>query len=288
MIARASLSRLETSPLHFRWLGVAGLELTCASETLLIDPFFTRPPFRRLWFGRVEPDHALIASHLPRCGHILVSHSHYDHLMDVPDVARYTGAHVYGSTNTCELLMVCGLPDEQIHLIDAGDELTLGCFKVNVLAARHGWAPGYSSGRVHKGLQHPLRLCDYVLGDYHSFLIQLPGLRILNWCGIDLQSAPPANVLFTLPTSRPGFLEALLAAVQPRLVIPVHWDDLFRPLTKPVRPYYELPRWQLPPLQRINLQRFKARIEHISPGIQVLIPEIFEAYDLSKPRLAVQ
>jgi hypothetical protein len=76
--------------------------------------------------------------------------------------------------------------------------------------------------------------------------------------------------------------------VQPRLVVPVHWDDLFRPLTRPLRPYYELPRWQLPPLQRINLQRFMDRIGRITPGIQVLIPEIFEVYDLSTPQLAVQ
>ena len=282
MIAGASRNPPEFPALHFRWLGVAGLEFTCAGETLAVDPFLTRPPFWRLWLGRVAPDHALIARHLPRCDHILVSHSHYDHLMDVPDIARNTGARVYGSTNTCGLLRACAVSDHQIREIHAGDNLTLGSFIVNVLAARHGWAPGYSSGRVRSNLHPPLRLRDYVLGEYNSFLIQPPGLRLLDWCGVETQGAPKADVLFMLPTSVPGYCDALLTSVQPRLVVPIHWDDLFHPLTKPIRPYYELPHWALPPLKRIDLERFKETVQCIAPGTEVLVPEVLQPYDLGR------
>lgn len=283
-----SVYSLESPVVLFRWLGVAGLELTFGEETLLVDPFFTRPPFWRLWFGRVEPNHVLIASQKPRCDYILVSHAHFDHLMDVPDIAHITGAHVYGSSNTCELLRLCNLPTHQVHEVHTGDHLSLGSFRVDILPARHGWAPGYNSGQVRKGLRPPLRLRDYVLGEYHSFLIQLPGLRLLNWCGIELKSVPQADVLFTLPTSYQCFLEALLSAVQPRLVIPVHWDDLFRPLTKPIRPTFELPRRAWPPIRRIHLQRFRDRTEGLAPGVRVFIPQLLATYDLSKLILAVQ
>jgi L-ascorbate metabolism protein UlaG (beta-lactamase superfamily) len=286
MIAGVNKNLPDRPPIHFRWLGAAGIELTCgdeglAEESLLIDPFFTRPPSWRLLFGRVAANPGRIPASLLRCDHILVSHAHYDHLLDVPAIARRTLAQVYGSANTCALLRVCAVPNEQIHTIHAGDVLTLGSFRVDVLAARHGWSPGYSSGQVRTDLQPPLRLHDYVLGEYNSFLIQLPGLRLLDWGGVETQGAPKADVLFMLPTSLPGFYETLLAAVQPRLVVPVHWDDLFRPLSKPIRPGFELPRWELPPLKRIDLARFKETVRRIAPGAQVLIPEVLETYDLS-------
>ena len=48
----------------FRWLGVAGIELKVNGEILLIDPFFTRPPAWRMWFGRVSANHKLVAEHI--------------------------------------------------------------------------------------------------------------------------------------------------------------------------------------------------------------------------------
>ena len=109
MTAGVSRNPPEPGAVRFRWLGVAGIELLSseelmADESLLIDPFFTRPPIWRLWFGRVAPNPARIPASLPRCDHILVSHAHYDHLLDVPVIARRTLARVYGSANTCALL----------------------------------------------------------------------------------------------------------------------------------------------------------------------------------------
>jgi len=61
-------------PVSFRWLGVAGIEVCTCDQVLTIDPFFTRPRFLRMWFGRVEPDHALISEQLPHCDAILITH----------------------------------------------------------------------------------------------------------------------------------------------------------------------------------------------------------------------
>lgn len=281
-----SSNQPEGFTIHFRWLGAAGIELSygsesLVSESLLIDPFFTRPPFWRLWFGRVASNPALIPASLPRCDHILVSHAHYDHLMDVPTIAHRTQARVVGSSNTCALLRICGLNNAQILKARPGDKLELGRFNVEVLAARHSHAPGFSPGRVGTDLQTPLRLRDYVMDEDFSFLIQLPGLRLLNWCGVGQGPAPQADVLFLVPSTLPGFYESLLTSVQPRLIIPVHWDDIFRPLSKSIRPGFELPRLAWPPLRRIDFDHFKQTVQRSAPLTRVLIPEIFEAYDLA-------
>lgn len=53
--------------------------------------------------------------------------------------------------------------------------------------------------------------------------------------------------------------ERLLAQVNPRLVIPQHWDDFFQLLEKAVKPFWDTSRWKIPPLGRINLKIFKIR-----------------------------
>ncbi|MHB0870884.1 MAG: MBL fold metallo-hydrolase, partial [Chloroflexota bacterium] len=100
--------------IRLRWLGTAGIELSTDQEVLAVDPFFTRPPFRRIWFGRVFPDRRLVAAKLPRCNYVLVTHSHWDHLMDVPEVVLNTGATALGSPNSCRLLTLLGVPEDRI------------------------------------------------------------------------------------------------------------------------------------------------------------------------------
>jgi L-ascorbate metabolism protein UlaG (beta-lactamase superfamily) len=277
--ASGRLEGTETS-VRFRWLGVAGIELKAHDQILAIDPFFTRPPMRRLWFGRVSPNRELIAERIPRCDYVLVTHAHWDHVMDVPDIARNTGAIALGSANTCKLLRTCGVAGEQVREIVVGDQIRLGSFHVEVLRAEHMRSPGFSPGPLPANLKPPLHLGDYRMDDCFSFLIEIHGLRLLDWSSIRAEQAPRADILFVRLYAKPAHYEALLRAVQPRLVVPVHWDNLFRPLSKPVRPCFKPPSWRFPPLQRMDPTRFREMIGVANADLDVMIPETFHAYEL--------
>ena len=93
---------------QFRWLATAGIELRVHGRIVLIDPFFSRFPLWKMWFGRVCVDHDLVAVKIQSCDSVLVTHAHWDHIMDVPDVVHNTGALAYGSPNCCQLLAACG------------------------------------------------------------------------------------------------------------------------------------------------------------------------------------
>ena len=100
--------------ISFRWLGVAGLELSVGNHVMVIDPYFTRFPLRKAFWGRVEPDRKLIAEKIQHCDFVLITHAHFDHLMDAPDVVRNTGAIVMGSPNyvqAAECVRRAGRPD---------------------------------------------------------------------------------------------------------------------------------------------------------------------------------
>ena len=64
---------------------------------MLVDPYMTRAPVEDE-AAPLVPDEAAIRAFTPaRVDAILVGHSHYDHLLDVPSIARRTGARVVGT-----------------------------------------------------------------------------------------------------------------------------------------------------------------------------------------------
>jgi L-ascorbate metabolism protein UlaG (beta-lactamase superfamily) len=269
---------------EMRWLGVAGIELRVNKQILMIDPFVTRPPIRRMWFGRIRLDSALITAKVPHGDFVLVTHAHWDHVMDVPAIIEQTRATAYGSTNTCRLLKILGVPEAHLREIKAGDQLTLGIFQVAILQAEHGLVLGrpFATGSLAPNLHPPLRLRDYRMDTCFSFLIEVDGLRFLDWSSEQAHLAPLADVLFVKPLQKPAYYEALLGVVQPRVVIPIHWDDFMRPLSQPLRPMLKPPRLAFSPLTRVDLTTFSQLIKRISPQTQVFLPEIFQLYELSE------
>jgi L-ascorbate metabolism protein UlaG (beta-lactamase superfamily) len=257
---------------YFRWMGVASLEITANGKTLAVDPFFSRPPVQNFVFGRVAPNSRLVRKHLPACDYVLVSHSHWDHMMDVPEVARNTGAIAFGSPNTCHLLALLGVPKNQIRLIREGDRLDLDGFVVEVLPAEHGFAPiTLGPGPLPPNLRPPLRIRDYKMDHCFCFVVHVAGYRLLALPG----DTARADLMFVVPTRRgPARYTAMLNEVQPSVVVPVHWDNLFRPL-------YAASREYTPP-GGMTLAWFENFIRETSPETRFLVPEPFRAYDLAE------
>ncbi|HEX9134023.1 MAG TPA: MBL fold metallo-hydrolase [Ktedonobacteraceae bacterium] len=269
---------------EIRWLGVAGIELRVNEQILVIDPFVTRPPWRRMWLGHVRSNSALVAATVPRCDFVLVTHAHWDHVMDVPDVIGQTRATAFGSPNACRLLAILGVPEKRIYEIKVGDQMTLGTFQIEVLPAEHGLVLGrpFASGSLAPNLRPPLRMRDYRMDACFSFLIEVGGLRWLDWGSEGVEPAKPADVLFVKPQQERAYYEALLGVVQPRVVIPIHWDNFMLPLSQPIRPMFKPPRLAFPPLEHVDLTEFHQLIKQIAPQARVFLPEIFRLYDVSE------
>lgn len=115
----------------WRWLGTAGWRIDVGDRTVLFDPYLTRFP-TGLFDGAFDPGTRLrtrpevVDAHIGRPELVLVSHSHWDHLGDVPHIARTTGARVVGTETTYHLLVSLGVDPGQISVVKGGEVLDFG------------------------------------------------------------------------------------------------------------------------------------------------------------------
>jgi hypothetical protein len=93
-----------------------------------------------------------------------------------------------------------------------------------------------------------------------------------------------ADAVFLSPYGSERSLTTALHSIRPRCVIPIHWDDFTRPLSRPLRPMLLTPAQGLspiiPPVRRLDLTQFSRFIRRILPEAEVRIPEIFETYHI--------
>jgi L-ascorbate metabolism protein UlaG (beta-lactamase superfamily) len=265
----------------FRWLGAAGIEIRTEKDTLVIDPYFTRISFWQQWFGRLQSDTALAERMVPACDHILVTHAHWDHVMDVPAVASHTRARVYGSLNTCQLLRVLGIAEEQVVQLQPDTNLQLGSFEVKIRSAEHMPVPVFTPGPLAPDLQPPLRARDYRMDVCLCFHITTGNVSLLTDPGESPAGLEPADVLLISPHYAPAQLRLLMEQVRPRLVMPNHWDNIWLPLSRPARAMMHPPRSRFPFFGRMNLEEFERNVKKVAPARKVFIPQRLVTYDLS-------
>lgn len=229
-----------------RWLGTAGYELECDGVTLLIDPYLTRAGYGRVFLGSLRPDTAVIDREITAADAILVSHSHFDHVLDVPHIAARTGAVVYGSKSTANLMAAVGHPADRVVTFEKGrvSELEVGPFRIRAVPSLHS---PFALGRIpYPGdipctCELPMPGRGYRCGEVFNFEIRVAGRTFYHLGSAALvDDLVPVgkdgiDVLLLCIAARfatPDFVPRVLRATQPRVVMPMHYDNFLRPLDR--------------------------------------------------------
>ncbi len=246
------LAPAKPGELRVSFLGVSTLLFDDGETAILIDGFFTRPGKLTVLAGKVAPDPERIAAAIKRAGigrltAVIVVHSHYDHAMDAPEVARRTGALVVGSESTANVARGWGMGEDRIRIVQGGDTLQLGRFRITLIESRH--APtGFTGGEILEPLVPPVRASRYHEGTSYSLLIERDGKSALVQGSAGFIEGAlrgrKADVAFLgiglLGKQDDAFRQAYwhetVAAVGARRVIPIHWDDFTLPLDRPLEP----------------------------------------------------
>jgi L-ascorbate metabolism protein UlaG (beta-lactamase superfamily) len=245
--AAAELERVAVdlpAGLEVRWLGVSGYRVTYQGASLLIDPYVSRVPLRSLLLRRTAlPDAQMIARYAQAPGEVagvLVGHTHFDHAVDAPALARLHATKAYGSASLVQLMRVHGLEQQAVE-VATHRPYELGPFVVTFIPSRHS--------KLLFGRKVPMDgplTCDhldglapgtYKCGAVYGIRIEVAGIAIYHQGSADLDDAElphhPVDVFLAGVAGRqvtPRYWERVLPKLDPRIVVPTHYDNFFSPL----------------------------------------------------------
>jgi L-ascorbate metabolism protein UlaG (beta-lactamase superfamily) len=229
-----------------RWLGTAGYELEADGHVVLVDPYVSRIGLWQAIRGPVVPDLAAIDREVRRADAVFVGHSHFDHAMDVPAIALRTGARVYGSRSTANLCLAAGVPAAQVVPCEGREVVDVGPFKVTLVPSAHSpFGLGRKvpfAGDIPISCEIPMRATRYRCGQCFGFAIEVAGLTLYHMGSAELREDEvrhrDVDLLFLCIAARhytERFLPRTFGRLRPRVVLPTHYDNFFRPAAAPLR-----------------------------------------------------
>jgi L-ascorbate metabolism protein UlaG (beta-lactamase superfamily) len=259
------------TPITLTYLGVAGWQLEAAGKTILTDPYFSRPADAN---QPLVPDAAAIAAHAPaHADLIVVGHSHFDHLLDAPEVAKRTGAELIGSLSTIRVAIASGVPAAQLTGIAGGEDLARAGFSVRVIPSLHSMIGAADTlGEIAESPQLPMPQAGYKAGGTFGYLFRIAGHEVLvldtaNFIERELDGLRP-DVAIVAPGARQEIHDyacrLMHALGAPPVVIATHFDAWTKPLADDTT---------LADDTRRDLAAFADEIHACAPATRVIIPE---------------
>lgn len=239
--------------LSVTWMGVATLLIDDGSSAVLTDGYFSRPSLAKVAAGKVAPsparvDGCLARAKVSRLAAVIPVHTHIDHVLDSALVADRTGAQLIGGQSAANVGRGYGLPENRIVVAVDGQPIQLGAYEITLVESHH-CPPDRYPGVIDEPLITPVKASAYRCGESWSTLVhhRPTGRRLLIqgsagfvkgalaghradavYLSVGQLGLQPRSYLV-------DYWAETVRAVGARRVILIHWDDFFRPLTKPLR-----------------------------------------------------
>lgn len=246
---RLLIDKTVPSPNNVRvtWLGTAGIFITDGETGILIDPYVSRFSMSRVAFGlSLSPNRDLVRKWADKLGRekinaVIVSHSHFDHVADAPYFAMEANAPLIGTESTMNVGRSAGMTENKLIIVKPGETLQFGKFTVKFIESLHG--PAFLGrvpypGTIDKPLTQPAKASDYRLGGVFALQITHPYGTIIHHGSAGFKQGmyddgTTADILLLGIAGRGDtdpYLENVALKTRAKLVVPVHFDNFFKPL----------------------------------------------------------
>ncbi|PLW70113.1 MBL fold metallo-hydrolase [Pseudohalioglobus lutimaris] len=240
-----------------RFTGTTTLLISDGETAWMIDGWFSRPGPLQLALGKIAPDmdaitFGLAANEVDALAAVIPMHSHFDHAMDAPEVARRTGAVLMGSPATANIGRGWGLPEDQIRVLQNREPVKLGSFRITPVESRHFQFPdpairerALGEPEISEPLVPPVAAFDYRLGKAYVLHVAHPAgnFVVVGSAGFlkDALLGFPADTIFLglgglgsqTGQYRHDYWQETVVATGAQRIIPVHMDSLTGPIEGP-------------------------------------------------------
>jgi len=281
-------------PINITFLGNAGWQISDGRVAILVDPYLSEfrkdAPKDQLDTDDpiAEPDAASIDAHVGKADYILITHGHYDHMIDAPYIAKKTGAVIIcheSAANIARAYGVGALPQgafdpRALHklpliVVRGGEDFQFADFSLAVIPSLHTplfdkrYNDGFWAGSTRPGLTAPLHESDYAEGGTFDYLLRVGGHQIfimgsMNYIEREVAGLRPDIAIIGAGPSRldiRDYTKRLMSALgNPRTIFPSHWDD-----------YGTKPR----AVALKEVATFVAEVHAASPHSTVIVPDYF-------------
>lgn len=227
--------------LRMTYLGTAGFILDDGARTVVLDPFVTRPGLVRALTAPLAPDKQAVRRHIPHADDVLVGHSHYDHILDAPDLCLQTGARLIGSRATMMVGRAAGVPEAQLLETAGNEDIASGDWTLRGLPSLHGKAIGGRvplPGDITEPPQWPARITVLRHGHVLNWWVDTGSLTVVHIDSADFireeLEGLRADVVCLCAIGRkyrPNYVKEVVELLQPRWIVPCHWDTMITPVT---------------------------------------------------------
>jgi L-ascorbate metabolism protein UlaG (beta-lactamase superfamily) len=248
---RESLRQISWPPsvtlprgLSVKWIGTAGFRFEYQDTVVWIDPYVTRLGKADMALRRVIPsDDAAVAQWIDRADAVLVGHTHFDHALDVPAIARATGCTVYGGASLATLMGLHGLGERAVE-VEAKRDYHVGPFRFHFVPSVHS--------KLQLGLGIPFSgeiTCEHVdglvpqaycCGQVWGVFVEVAGATFYHQGSADLIDDEVTDRVDVFLCGISGrrfterYVERIVTKLSPKVIVPTHYDDFFRGLDRPM------------------------------------------------------
>ncbi len=253
--------------MKLKWLLTAGFEILTNNYKILIDPFISRPP------NAVPQLKQTSIQDLKNYDAILLSHGHYDHSFDVPELVKNSKTKVYCSKPIKKMMQSqFNVNENNLEEINAGDILHFPPdFTVKIIKSRHiQFNPGLMEKKMAVLKEVDMKeltglsfdeMSSYKMGKVFGYLFEfIDGLKIIHFGSggyyiEELEKLPRDIDIFLAPVAGREDCDKVVAEMasifRPKMIIPHHYDDF------------------CPPISWNSYYNFDAEVKKLNLGIQV-------------------
>lgn len=260
-------------PINITFNGVTSFIVRYGNSVVLTDPFISNPGAKQVMFGKIYPDTALVNAvyndtDLIDTKLVLISHAHYDHLMDLPPLLpRLPSQTIVAGSNTTKHIIAAAKPEQTVLALNniAGTDSTVGLWvystdsTVRTMAFVSSHPPHFLGITLYPGpytddlKEIPVKGSDYKRGLPLSYLIDfmedgVPVYRIFS----QSSSAHGSKGLFPKTMLKEKSIDVVLIsqAVHGKetdyselvinhchapIVFCTHWENFFRSTSQPLK-----------------------------------------------------
>lgn len=240
--------------LKVSFFGVSTLLFDDGTDQILIDGFFSRAPLQHVIFSKLSGDLAYLNKwvqqyDLKRTRAILVTHSHYDHALDLANLTMLlSNSQVIGSQTSLNIARANQHVNEQkLTLAIPFQTQVFGAFKITPIPSVHTPPTPVNDDlgeEITSPFQLPAKFSAFKEGGSFDYLIEHQGQRILvkastgfipnqfKNLNVDTLFLGVAQLSRQSETYQHQYLNETIGRLKPQTVIPIHWDDFFQPLNQ--------------------------------------------------------